>query len=127
MLFPKRRKERALLETFRTYSKQLSSILNLKDLLKNLLRTLTEIAEVRSANILLHEVPIKAFVVRESIGGEPLVLQFSAHDPFVHYIARTLRVMTKHQLLEDRRLIDVKEAGLHFMTAVNAEAVFPMT
>lgn len=127
MLFSKRRRERGLLEIFRTYSKELTSILNLKDLQKNLLRTLTEIAEVRSGNILLHEVAIKAFVVRESVGGEPLILQFPAHDAFIQYLARTLKPMTKHILLQDRRLIDVKEAGIHFMTAVNAEAVFPMT
>ncbi|MCC6272520.1 MAG: HAMP domain-containing histidine kinase [Deltaproteobacteria bacterium] len=127
MLFSKRSRERSLLEIFRTYSKELSSILDLKDLLKNLLRTLTEIAEVRSGSILLQETGIKAFVVRESVGGEPLILQFSAHDAFIQYLARTLKPMTKHILLQDRRLIDVKEAGLHFMTGVNAEAVFPMT
>lgn len=127
MLFSKRRRDRSLLEIFRSYSKELSSILDLKDLLKNLLRVLTEIAEVRSGNILLQETGIKAFVVRESIGGEPLILQFAAHDPFIQYLARTLKPMTKHQLLQDRRLIDVKESGLHLMTGVNAEAVFPMT
>jgi len=127
MFFAKRRRERSLLEIFRTYSKELSSILDLKDLLKNLLRTLTEIAEVRSGNILLHEAAIKAFVVRESLGGEPLILQFAAHDPLIQYLARSLKPMTKHQLLADKRLIDVKESGIHFMTGVNAEAVFPMT
>jgi len=127
MLFSKRRRERGLLEIFRTFSKELTSILNLKDLQKNLLHTLTEIAEVRSGNILLHETAIKAFVVRESVGGEPLILQFPAHDAFIQYLARTLKPMTKHILLQDRRLIDVKESGIHFMTAVNAEAVFPMT
>ncbi|MFO1463793.1 MAG: HAMP domain-containing sensor histidine kinase [bacterium] len=126
MFFAKRRRERGLLEIFRSYSKELSSILDLKDLLKNLLRALTEVAEVRSGNILLHDPAIKAFVVKESLGGEPLVLQFAAHDAFIQYLARTLKPMTKHLLLQDRRLIDVKEAGIHFMTAINAEAVFPM-
>ncbi|HKY62986.1 MAG TPA: HAMP domain-containing sensor histidine kinase [bacterium] len=126
MLFGKRRRESQLLETFRTYSQELSSILNLKDLLKNLVRTLSEIAEVRNASILLLETPIKAFVVRESRGGEPLISQFQAKDPFIQYLSRSLKPITKHHLLEDRRLIDVKESGIHFLTALNAEAVFPM-
>src|SRR5262245_22980790 len=127
MLFAKRRRERNLLEIFRSYAQELSSIHDLKDLLKNLLRAVTVIAEVRSGNILLQETAIKAFVVRESLGGEALILQFSSHDAFIQYLARTLKPMTKHRLLQDRRLIDVKESGIHFMTAVAAEAVFPMT
>lgn len=126
MFFGKRRRENQLLETFRTYSQELSSILNLKDLLKNLVRTLTDIAEVRTAAILLLETPIKAFVVRESRGGEPLISQFLTKDPFIQYLSRSLQPMTKHRLLEDRRLIDVKESGIHLLTALNAEAVFPM-
>ena len=126
MLFGKHR-ERRLLEIFRSYSQQLSSIADLKDLLKNLLRTLTEIAEVPGGNILLYETSLKAFVLRESLGGEPLIVQFPSHDPLIQYLARTLRPMTKHLLLADKRLIDIKEAGLHFMTAIHAEAVFPMT
>ncbi len=126
MLFGKRRRDSELLETFRTYSKELSSILSLKDLLKNLLRTLTEIAEVRNGAILLLEAPIKAFVVRESRGGEPLISQFLIKDSFIQYLSRSFQPMTKHRLLEDRRLIDVKESGIHFLTALNAEAVFPM-
>jgi len=126
MFFAKRRQARELLEIFRTYSKELSSILSLKDLLKNLVRTLTDIAEVRGGAILLLEAPIKAFVVRESRGGEPLASQFLIKDPFIQYLSRSQHAMTKHRLLEDRRLIDVKESGIHLLTALNSEAVFPM-
>lgn len=126
MFFAKRRRENQLLEIFRTYSRELNSILNLKDLLKNLIRTLADIAEVKAGAILLLETPIKAFVVRESRGGEPLISQFLVKDPFIQYLSRSLQPMNKHRLLEDRRLIDVKESGIHFLTALNAEAVFPM-
>ncbi len=127
MLFSKKHGEKELLEIFRTFSKQLCSILDLKKLLKNLLHTLTEVAEVKAGNILLHETEIKSFVVKESVGGEPLIVQFGIQDAFVNYLRRITRPLTKHELLADKHLIDVKEAGIHFMTSVNAEAVFPMT
>jgi len=127
MLFQRRRGEKELLEIFRTFSKEITSILVLKDLLHKLLKTLAEIAEVRAANILLHEAPIKAFVVQESLGGDPLIVQFSVQDPFINFLRRLNKPMTKHGLIADNRMMDVKEAGLTFMTSVNAEAVFPMT
>src|SRR5436190_13090583 len=127
MLFQKRRGEKELLEIFRTFAKELTSILVLKDLLRKLLKTLAEIAEVRNGNILLHEAPIKFFVIKESLGGDPLILQFSVQDPFINFLRRLNKPLTKHQLVDDARIMDVKEAGLSSITAIHAEAVFPMT
>jgi len=126
MLFSKNRPEKDLREILRSFASDLSSLLNIKDLLKNLLKTLAEIAGVTQGNILLYESQIKSFVVRESLGGDSLIVQFSLSDAFVNYLGKLPHPLTKHDLLDDRQLIDVKESGLSFMTAVGAEAVFPM-
>jgi len=127
MLFPRKsRSEIKLLNTLRTFSKEMGSILHLKGLLKNLLRALVEISGARSGTILLLEEEIKSFVVRESVGGDPLVLQFSTQDPLINYLGQTTKVMTKRQLVRDTGLIDIKDSGLKFMTSVNAAVVFPM-
>ncbi len=127
MIFSKRHgREMKLLETLGHFTQDLCSIANFKDLLKNILRSLVEIADTRNGNILLLEKEIKSFVVRESFGGDPLVLQFSSHDPFINYLGQTGRYLTEHQILADARLIDIKEPALHFMTSVGAYLAFPM-
>ena len=126
MLFSRRHSEKELLQIFREFFEDLSSITDLKPLLKNLLKALTEVAEVKAGSILLHEVEIKAFVVRESVGGEPLMAQFGVQDPFINFLRQVARPVTKHEILADRHLLDIKEPGIHFFTAVNAAVVFPM-
>jgi len=127
MKLPWQRQEDELLATLKSFTQDLSSIQDLKQLLKNLLKSLTEVAQVKAGCILLHEAEIKSYVVRESVGGEPLVSQFSAQDPFVQYFRRIGKSLSKHDILADRHLLDVKEAGIHFLTAINAEVVFPLT
>ncbi len=127
MPFPWRRQDEELLKTFKSFTQQISSIQDLKQLLKNLLKSLAEIAQVKSGCILLFENEIKACVVRESLGGEPLLSQFALQDPFIQYLRRIILPLSKHEILQDRHLLDVKEAGLHFLTAVHAELVFPLT
>lgn len=126
MLFSRQKNEKELLQIFRSFFEDLSAITDLKPLLKNLLKALTGAAEVKAGTILLHEPEIKAFVVRESLGGEPLIAQFNVQDPFVNYLRQMARSVTKHEILADRHLLDIKEPGIHFFTGVNAEVVFPM-
>lgn len=127
MLFKKRTSnDLNLLETLRAFSKEINSIVSLKELLKNLLRHFVEIAHAQTGSFWMLEKDIKALVVRESIGGDPLILQFSTKDPFLNYLGQTSRVVTQEFLVKNPALIDVKEAGLNFMTSVNAGVVFPM-
>jgi signal transduction histidine kinase len=126
-MFFSRRADEGVLGIFRTFSQNLSSITDLKQLLKNLLKALTEVAAVKNGAILLFEAERKALVVRESVGGEPLISQFDLQDPFVNFLRRTAQPVTKHEILANRHLMDIKEAAIHFLTAVNAEVVFPLS
>lgn len=114
------------LEVLRGYSKELSAITQLKDLLKRLIKTWVEIAEAQNGNIWLMGDQGKSLELRESSGGDPLLTQFSSTDSFVNFLGQTETVLTKHELVKDASLIDIKESGLNFMTTASAEAVYPL-
>ncbi len=127
MLFQRRSTaEQNWLRILKNFTQGIRSISNLKELLRNFLRTSVEIAEARTGVLLLLDSELKAFVVRESLGGDPLQLQFSTQDSFVHYLGQTATFLMKSQLLSNPRLVDVKESGLCLMTSVNADVIYPL-
>jgi signal transduction histidine kinase len=114
----------APLELLRTFAKGLSSISPLKELLRRLLKSLLEIAEAPGGSIWLIE--DNALALREAYGGEPLLLEFKASDPFVNYLGQTRAVLGRTQLLKDPQFIDIRESGVKFLTAVQGEWIYPL-
>jgi signal transduction histidine kinase len=117
----------APLESLRTFSKGLTSITPLKELLKRLLKALLEIAESPAGSIWLVEENAQALALREALGGEPLLLGFKISDPFINYLGQTRHKISRTQLLKDPQFIDIREAGVKFLTAVQGEWIFPLS
>ncbi len=126
MKFLTRRSDREMIEIFRKFSRELRSTSNLKEVLRGVLRFFCEAAGCSSGNIFLHDESTRSLSVQASMGGEPPISNFNIHDLFIHYLVRTQTPIFKNQLINDRRMIDIKEPGIRFFTSANAEAVFPM-
>ena len=114
----------APLELLRTFTKGLSSITPLKDLLKRLLKALVEIAEAPGGSVWLIEE--NALALREAYGGEPLLLGFKVSDAFINYLGQTRNKISRAQLLKDPQLIDIRESGVKFFTSVQGDWIFPL-
>lgn len=127
MIFKKKGLNQApLLRTLRHFTREICSIIHIKDLLKGLLKAQLDIAEGVHGSLWLCQEKEKSLELRESLGGDPLVLKFNLGDPFVNFLSQTRGVFTKRQLVRDANQIDIKEAGLKFMTAINGEVLFPL-
>lgn len=113
------------LESLRTFSKGLSAT-PLKELLKRMLKTLLEIAEAPGGSIWLIEEGSHALALRESFGGEPLLLEFKTSDSFVNFLGQTRSKISRTQLFKDPQYIDIREAGVKFLTSVQGEWIFPL-
>lgn len=114
------------LELLRAFSQGLSAIAQIKDLLKQLLESLVEIAQVQGGSIWLMEEASKGMALREASGGEPLVLEFKRGDPFINYLGQIRKVLSKTDLFKDRQYIDIREAGVKFFTSVHGAWVYPL-
>jgi signal transduction histidine kinase len=123
-IWKKSPKHQSPLVLLRAFSKGLSSITPLKDLLKRLLKTLLEIAEAPGGSIWLIEA--EALALREAVGGEPLQLEFKSSDPFVNYLGQTRCVLSRDQLFKDPQFIDIRDSGVKFLTSVHGEWIFPL-
>ncbi len=122
----KSQKSHELLSTLANFAKEARSISQIKELLKRLLRSLVEVAGAHGGSLWLLDDQGKFLHMRESLGGDPLILKFSAQDNLVHYLVQTERVLNKSELVQSAGLIDIKEAGLQFFTAANADIIFPL-
>lgn len=127
MLFKRTRNNSPeMLSMLRTYVQELSSIVHIKELFKSLVKTLVQVSQAQNGSLWLLDEENKQLELRESVGGDPLFLQYRLSDPFVNYLGQTERLLTKHDLVKNPALIDVKESGLRFFTALSAEVVFPL-
>jgi signal transduction histidine kinase len=114
----------APLEMLRAFSKGLGSNTPRKELLKRLLKTFIEIAQAPAGSIWLMEENVLA--LREAMGGEPLLLGFKSSDPFINYLGQTRSKISRAQLLKDPQFIDIREAGVKFLTSVQGDWIFPL-
>lgn len=127
MFFKKTKQDsQNLLQMLRTYVRELSSIVHIKELFKSLVRTLVQVSQAQNGSLWLLDENHQQLALRESVGGDPLFLQYRLSDPFVNFLGQTEKVITKHELVKNPALIDVKESGLRFFTALSAEVVFPL-
>ena len=122
----KNRKQQELRGVLSAFAKDARSILQIKELLKRLLRSFVDVAGARGGSLWLLDPDGNSLNLRESLGGEPLIFKFSGQDGLVHYLGQTERILSKSDLIRQENLIDIKEAGLQFFTATSAEILFPL-
>lgn len=122
----KSHKDQELLGVLAAFAKEARSILQIKELLKRLLKSFVEVAGAQGGSLWLLDENRKFLNLRESLGGDPLILKFSGQDSLVHFLGQTEHVLSKAHLIQNETLIDIKEAGLKFFTAANADVLFPL-
>lgn len=126
-LSTKRAESGELLSVFRNYARQMSSILNLPELLKSILVHFGELVPTSTGAILIYDKDLKSYVVRESRGGDPMSLRFPENHTFLNYLAQTQDLLTKTQIIKDDKLLDVRESAIAFLTQIHAEVLLPLS
>ncbi|MBL7685737.1 MAG: GAF domain-containing sensor histidine kinase [Deltaproteobacteria bacterium] len=113
-------------EIFLKYGGGLASLAHHGELYKKILSVLLEVSGAEGASLLLFDAQAEEFVLKEQMGPSPLAYALPGQHPLILWLKRDLRPLTRHQLAEDARYLDLKRTSLAYFSEWNAEVVFPL-
>ncbi len=113
-------------DVFVKYGSRLASLSNHEDVYKTLLVTLVEVSGAEGASILLFDSNLHQFTLKDHLGPSPLAFSISANHPLILWLRRDGHALSRHQLVSDPKLLDLRSAALTFYSEWNSEIAFPL-
>ncbi len=113
-------------EVFVKYGSRLASLSNHEDVYKTLLVTLVEVSGAEGASILLFDSSLNQFTLKEHLGLAPLSFSLSSNHPLILWLRRDGYPLSRHQLVSDSKLVDLRSSALTFYSEWNSEIAFPL-
>lgn len=113
-------------EVFVKYGSRLASLSNHEDVYKALLVTLVEVSGAEGASILLYDSGINQFTLKEHLGPTPLSFSLPSNHPLILWLRRDGHSLSRHQLVNDSKLMDLRSSSLTFYSEWNSEIAFPL-
>lgn len=108
------------------YGSRLASLNNHEEVYKTLLLTLVEVSGAEGASILLFDPSLQQFALKEHLGPSPLAFSISANHPLILWLRRDGHSLSRHQLVGDSKLLDLRSSALTFYSEWNSEIAFPL-
>ncbi len=113
-------------DVFLKYGSRLASLNNHEEVYKTLLITMVEVSGAEGASILLFDSGLQQFTLKEHLGPSPLAFSISANHPLILWLRRDGHSLSRHQLVEDSKLLDLRSSALTFYSEWNSEVAFPL-
>jgi len=113
-------------DVFLKYGSRLASLNNHEDVYKTLLVTLVEVSGAEGASILLFDANLQQFALKEHLGPSPLAFSLSANHPLILWLRRDGHPLSRHQLVNDPKLLDLRPTALTFYSEWNSDIAFPL-
>jgi signal transduction histidine kinase len=113
-------------EIFIKYGSRLASLSNHEETYKTLLTTLVEVSGAEGGSILLFDPDLNQFTLKEYLGPAPLSFSVPHSHPLILWLRRDGHPVSRHQIVENSRFLDLKSSALTFLSEWNAELAFPL-
>ncbi len=113
-------------DVFLKYGSRLASLNNHEEVYKTLLLTLVEVSSAEGASILLFDPNLQQFTLKEHLGPTPLAFSLSANHPLILWLRRDGHPLSRHQLVNDAKHVDLRSSALTFYSEWNSDIAFPL-
>lgn len=113
-------------DVFIKYGSRLASLNNHEEVYKTLLLTMVEVSHAEGASILLFDPNLQQFTLKEHLGPTPLAFSLSANHPLILWLRRDGHPLSRQQLVQDPKHVDLRSSALTFYSEWNSDIAFPL-
>lgn len=110
---------------FKHYLGHIGSIIeDRRKLYSAILHVVLRVVESEDASLLMKD--NGEYVIKESLGSEPTMFRVEDIEPFLNWLTKYRRTITRAELLNRKDLLRIKGDGLEFCVQFHAEAIIPL-